>query len=145
MSDETVSEAIQPRPMSFSELMTLMLKFNDRLDTLWQRVLYTHAALVGVMVFFARSPEAFVVPKLLVFFFYTVNAVITYSSVRETYRGYRSAVLDLSVLKDVDATSNVQGWIRAHRIGSQPRRYGIVFILIWAVIGYLLLVPLAGR
>ncbi len=141
MQDDTAEQTEQPKPMSFSELMMLMLKFNDRLDTLWQRVLYSHAALVGVMAFFSRSPEAFLLPRVLVFFVYSANVVITYASILETYRGYKSAVQDLTNLKNVDATSNVQAWVRSHKIRAQPRRFGLVFLFIWIGVGYLLLNP----
>ena len=128
--------------MSFSDLMALTLKFNDRLDTLWQRVIYTHAALVGVMVFFARSQELFVVQRLLVFFLYTVSSLITYVSIRDTLRGYRSALKDLAELEREDAASNVQDWIRMKDVGNQTQRYGMVLACAWAVLGYILLGPL---
>ena len=128
--------------MNFSELMMLTLKFNDRLDTLWQRVIYTHAALVGVMVFFARSQELFVVQRMLVFFLYSVSSLITYVSIRDTFHGYRSALQDLAALDQEDATSNVQNWIKTKNVGSQTRRYGLVLAFAWAVLGYILLGPL---
>ncbi|MHA6324383.1 hypothetical protein [Roseivivax sp. CAU 1753] len=127
------------KPMSFAELMMLTLKFNDRLDTLWQRVIYTHAALVGVMVFFARSPEPFLLQRCLVFFLYSVSAVITYVSIRDTYQGYRSALQDLAARKEREVTRHLQDWVRSRNVGSQTRRYAQVFLLAWAVLGYLLI------
>lgn len=129
----------QPKPMSFSELMMLTLKFHDRLDTLWQRVIYTHAALVGVMVFFASSHEAFVLQRGLVFFLYSVSALITFVSIRDTYLGYRSALQDLGGRTEGDTTSNVQDWIKTRNVGNQTRLYGAVFVVIWALLGYILL------
>ena len=136
------TDAGRPPAMSFSDLMALTLKFNDRLDTLWQRVIYTHAALVGVMVFFARSQELFVVQRLLVFFLYTVSSLITYVSIRDTLRGYHSALQDLAELEREDAASNVQDWIRMKDVGNQTQRYGMVLACAWAVLGYILLGPL---
>ncbi len=139
MSKEKPEQDSSDQSMSFSELMMLTLKFNDRLDYLWQRVIYTHAALVGVMVFFGRAAEPFILQRGLVFFLYTCSALITYVSIRDTYRGYRCALEDLAALKEHDETSNVQGWIKSQNITNQPRRYGVVFLIIWAVLGYLLL------
>ncbi len=139
MSADASIHASQPKAMSFSELMMLTLKFNDRLDTLWQRVIYTHAALVGVMVFFANSQQPFILQRCLVFFLYSVSAVITYGSIRATYRGYQSALQDLASLKEREATSNLQNWVKSQNVGNQTRRYGQVFFLVWAVLGYLLL------
>ena len=136
------TDAVRPPAMSFSDLMALTLKFNDLLDALSPTVIYTHAALVGVMVFFARSQELFVVQRLLVFFLYTVSSLITYVSIRDTLRGYRSALKDLAELEREDAASNVQDWIRMKDVGNQTQRYGMVLACAWAVLGYILLGPL---
>ena len=72
--------------LTHADLISLMMQLNGRIDTLWQRVIYAHAAIVGVMVFFATSEEAFVVPRLLVLFFYTMNTLITFAAFNKAVR-----------------------------------------------------------
>ncbi len=139
MQPDTDTSTDPPHQMSFNDLMMLTLKFNDRLDSLWQRVIYTHAALVGVMVFFSRSPELFLIQRWLVFFLYSVSSIVTFSSIRQTYIGYRSALEDLAALQETGTTSSVQNWVKSQSVAHQPRRFGIVFVLVWAAIGYLLI------
>lgn len=128
--------------LEFAELMDLSIKLNSRIDMLWQRVIYSHAAMVGVMVFFASSAHPFVVPRLLVVFFYSMNALITFVAFRDAYDGLRAAAEDMRVFPDAD--SHVHRWVRAQNYRSHARRRAMILAALWAIITYLILFPLTG-
>lgn len=128
--------------VSFSDLMGLVLTFNSRLDALWQRVLYAHAAIVGVMVFFGTSDHMFAVPRMLVFFFYTLNTMITVFAFLETYSGLRATIADLKNYPKSASSGNLQNWILNRHYSSHATRRVCALITIWLVLGYLLIYPL---
>lgn len=126
--------------LSISELLSLCMQLNARIDTLWQRVIYSHAAMVGVMVFFASTDHAFVVPRLLVVFFYTLNSLVTYAAFHEAFLGLRAAVQDLRQIDD--AQGNVYSWIETRNFDLHARRRALILGTLWVIIAYLILYPL---
>lgn len=80
----------------FDMCMTL----HGRLDTLWQRLLYAHAAIVGVLVFFSTQADPFWVSRALVFVFYTINLAISVTAMLESYRGLQAGLADLKAMED---------------------------------------------
>ncbi|MEM9580840.1 MAG: hypothetical protein AAF891_09145 [Pseudomonadota bacterium] len=141
-SDETAPDA---KPlMSYTDLISLALSFNSRLDTLWQRIIYTHAAIVGVMVFFATTDVSFLIPRLLVFFFYTLNIGITLTAITESYSGLRAALDDMQSFPRDAAITNTQGWVLGRSYHRHAGRRIVALGLIWLVLGYLLLYPVRG-
>lgn len=139
-----MNEKLSPNQshLSFAELMGLILSFHGRLDTLWQRMLYTHAALVGVMVFFASTQNPFVVPRLLVFFFYSLNTAITVVAFSETYSGLKAVVADLHKFDASERTGNLQQWITDRSYTRHAGRRVFALLVVWAVLAYLLVFPL---
>jgi len=129
-------------PMTFQELITLCLQLNNRLDTLWLRVLYSHAAIVGVMVFFANSANPFVIPRLLVFGFYSVNTGITIVAFREVYRGLRAAIADLSGLSKTVPKTHVQIWVLSRDYDRHSIFRVLVLAVTWVILGYILIFPI---
>lgn len=128
--------------MSYTELLGLTLQLNGRLDLLWQRVLYSHAAIVGVMVFFSSVPDPMVIPRVLVFFFYTTNTLITFYAFRDTYGGVVAAVEDLKTFAQEAAPTHVSGWVLSQNYGRHARRRALILGLVWLVLAYLLIFPL---
>lgn len=128
--------------MGFSDLMSLSLSFISRLDTLWQRVLYSHAAIVGVMAFFATSDNDFAVARFLVFFFYTLNTAITIAAFRESYSGLRATLNDLQQFPQSAANTNVQHWVLQQSYDRHAKRRIWALLLVWLVLGYLLIYPI---
>ena len=131
----------QPPVLSFAELMTLALAFNARLDTLWQRVLYTHAAIVGVMVFFASTSDPYAVPRVLVFFFYTLNIAVTMTAFLESYSGLAATLEDLKTFPSQAKDTHVQAWVLDRSYHRHAMRRVVALGLVWAVLGYLLVYP----
>lgn len=128
--------------MTLRDLLTLAMQLNTRIDTLWQRVIYAHAVMVGVLIFFA-NPEAahsFTVPRLLVMFFYTMNSVITFVAFRESYDGLRAIVRQTQ--GHADANNHVLTWFRNRDFSTHAKRRAGILITLWFVIAYLILYPL---
>lgn len=142
MKDDSQSRSeTSTGPMSFAELMMLSLAFNGRVDTLWQRVLYTHAAIVGVMVFFATTEHAYMTSRILVFFFYTLNLAITMSALLESYTGLKAALEDLKAMSGSSDQSNMQVWVMARSYHRHAARRIAALAIVWAVLAYLLFSP----
>ncbi len=124
------------------ELLTLMNQIIGRIDMLWQRVLYSHAAIVGVMVFFATTSDLYAVPRLLVFFFYSVNSLIAHYSFKEAYDGLRAAVSDLDAIEGFRDGSEVGRWFTSRSFARHTVRRGLILTSVWVVVSYLLIYPL---
>lgn len=131
--------------MSFTELLNLALAFNARVDSLWQRMIYTHAAIVGVMVFFASSFEPFFLPRLLVYFFYSINIGITVSAFNESYSGLDAALHDLKRFPKSKQSGHIQSWVLEQSYHHHARRRVYMLGVVWLVIGYLLLYPVGVK
>jgi hypothetical protein len=129
--------------MKFSELVNLSLAFHNRVDTLWQRVLYTHAGIVGVMIFFATSQEEFIIPRILVFFFYSLNAGITVFAFQESYAGLRATLADLKSFPGSKGSLQTQAWINSRNYHQHAPRRVFSLGLVWLAVSYLILYPIA--
>ena len=140
MSKDYVESAEKPS-LSFTDLMSLSLAFNSRLDTLWQRVLYTHAAIVGVMVFFGTTQDLLPLPRLLVFFFYTFNIGVTIAAFSECYSGLRAVLDDLKSFPESDNGTNTQIWVMERSYNRHAMRRVLSLGAVWFVLGYLLVYP----
>jgi len=129
-------------PLKFSELLSLSMQLNSRIDTLWQRVIYSHGVMVGVLVFFASAQHAFAVPRLLVMFFYTLNSVVTLIAFQEAYRGLRAVVKDMRALDQ--GGGQVHRWASTQNFDRHILRRALILGGLWAIIVYLILFPLIG-
>ena len=134
--------ATAEEPLGFAALLELSIKLNGRIDTLWQRVIYAHGAMVGVMVFFASTDYPFVIPRLLVVFFYTMNSIVTYAAFRDAYGGLRAVVADIGAVGSHD--SAVFAWARAQSFDMHARRRAAILVVLWGIITYLILGPLVA-
>lgn len=140
--DKANEEKADAPALGFAELMNLSLSFNARVDTLWQRVLYTHAAIVGVMVFFATADYPFVLPRILVFFFYTLNIGITIAAFNESYSGLRAALEDLKKFPACEANQHIKTWVLGRNYHRHTQRRVLALGVVWLVLGYLLVYPI---
>ena len=128
--------------MDFHELISLNLQLNGRLDALWQRVLYSHAAIVGVMVFFGTSDTLYAVPRVLVFAFYTANLIMTVIAFNETLSGMRAAIADLKALQGNETKTKVQEWIFTRNYDRHATVRAVILGITWLLLGYLLILPI---
>lgn len=130
--------------LDFADTFAICMQLQGRLDTLWQRVLYTHAAIVGVMVYFANAQYPHPVPRLLVLLFYTINLLITVAAMRESYAGLVAAVDDLKSTRRAAAQGAFERWLISLDYSAHPRRRLAVLGVVWALVAYLLIYPLVS-
>jgi len=119
-------------------IFDMCMTLHGRLDTLWQRLLYAHAAIVGVMVFFSTQAEPYLVPRLLVFVFYSINLGISVNAMLETYRGLQAGLADLRAAGMASTKSNFESWLLNLDYAAHSRRRIVLFLIIWGTLGYLL-------
>jgi hypothetical protein len=129
-------------PQSFNELIGMTMLLHGRIDTLWQRVIYSHAAMVGVMVFFASAHDPFVVARFLVMLFYTLNSIVTFVAFRDTFNGLKAALEDLKASGQTHG--HVFAWISGQNFRSHAIRRAGILLILWVIIAYLLLGDLIG-
>ncbi len=137
-SDQTGGSAPQ---MKTSELLSLSMQLNGRIDTLWQRVIYAHGLMVGVLIFLAQADHPFAIPRLLVVFFYTMNSLVTFIAFQEAYRGLRAVLLDLRA-RSSDGGGHVVDWAARQDYSTHALRRAVILGALWMVITYLLVYPL---
>ena len=90
------------------------------------------------MVFFSTSPEPYLVSRLLVFLFYSVNLGISLVAMMECYRGLQAGLADIRARKEDRPLSGFEIWLTGLDYAAHPRRRLLLFGLIWLLIGYLL-------
>lgn len=122
--------------MTYAELVSFFHLQIGRVEMTWHRVMYLHAAIVGVLVFFGEADQSYLMQRCLVFGFYTVNLLIFYFSLREGYQALNEAHQDLKRFPGGDG--NVEKWFRNRRYGHKsPIRIAVLSVT-WALIGGLL-------
>ena len=132
----------QAGALSLSELISLLNQLAGRIDMMWQRVLYAHAALAAVMTFFATTPGDFLVPRLVVLFLYTANSIIAWRAFDETYGAMDAAVADVRALHGDGAR---KGHVLTWALSRSYRRHGLrraaLLAAVWVVVSYLVMYP----
>lgn len=129
-ADETVSH------LGYSELVTFFHHQVGRVETTWFRVMYLHAAIVGVLIFFHQSDYPFVIARVVVFGFYTVNMLIFHFALRESYGGLHAVHADLMRFPPTDGA--VDRWFRSHRYDRKHGVRALVMLACWALVVFLL-------
>ncbi|MEX0283146.1 MAG: hypothetical protein AB3N23_00895 [Paracoccaceae bacterium] len=114
------------------------MSLNSRLDTIWQRLIYAHAAIIGVMVFFSTADDAYLVPRVLVFLVYTVNLMVSLVSMREAYQGLQAGLADIRARDRTEGLTHMETWLISLDYSGHQRRRNVVFVLVWVMIAYLL-------
>ncbi|MCB1335309.1 MAG: hypothetical protein KDK26_17115 [Roseivivax sp.] len=138
----TVAET-PPTPLKYSELVELTVKLNNRIDGLWQRVIYAHAAIVAVMVFFATADQPYMLQRFLVLFVYSMNSLVSHLAFRDAYRGLHAAVSDLRRYPETD--SQVVRWLYDSDYSNSATLRGLFLAVLWAVIAFLLFFRWLGK
>lgn len=130
--------------LELKDLLTLAMQLNLRIDTLWHRVVYAHAIMVGVLVFFADPDNAypFLIPRLLVMFFYSMNTVITFVAFNEAFQGLHAVVADVRAMGGTDG--QVRRWLQTRNFAWHLKRRAAILIVLWGMIAYLVLYPVFG-
>lgn len=136
ISTEEEQPPLKISNMTYAELVSFFHLQIGRVEMTWHRIMYLHAAIVGVLVFFGEADQSYLVQRFLVFGFYTVNLLIFYYSLSEGYQALREVHGDLKRFPSGDG--NVELWFRNRRYGHKaPIRIAIMLVT-WALIGSLL-------
>ncbi|MEP5728183.1 MAG: hypothetical protein ABJL67_02295 [Sulfitobacter sp.] len=122
--------------MTYAELMNVLHLQIGRVEMTWHRVMYLHAAIVGVLMFFGEAQSGYLFQRALVFGFYTVNLVIFYASLHEGYQGVIEVQADLR--RFPADQGSVDAWFRKRRYAHKPLVRIAVLFCTWAFIGALL-------
>ncbi|MEO8242388.1 MAG: hypothetical protein ABI832_08740 [bacterium] len=132
--------------VKLSETLGLVMALRSRADNDWYRVIYLHAALIAVMVFFAGQKPDFLVARLVVFAFYSFNVLVSFGTLRETHQGLAYATADLRSFPLHQGGAAVQGWLGARDYAGELRWQLTVLGAVWLLVAYLLLsVAIFGR
>ena len=125
--------------VKLSETLSLVMALRTKADNDWYRVIYLHAALIGVMVFFAGQRSDFVVARLVVFAFYSFNVAVSFGALRDSHDGLRHATADLRSFPPHQGGAGVQGWLGARDYARALRLQLMVLGAAWLLVAYLLL------
>lgn len=125
--------------VKLSETLSMLMALRTRADNDWYRVIYLHAALIGVMVFFAGQKADFVIARLVVFAFYTFNVAVSFAALRESHEGLRHATADLRSFPPHQGGAGIQGWLGRRDYAGALRLQLLVLAAAWLLVAYLLL------
>lgn len=120
------------------EIFHVCMVLHGRIDALWERLIYTHAAMVGVMVFFATQADPFLITRVVVYVFYSMNVIFTFVAMRESYNGLQAGLADLQDLPRDDGLSHMDKWLLSLDYSAHPRRRLMLVSFVWLILGYLL-------
>lgn len=122
--------------LTYAELVSFFQLQMGRVEMTWFRVMYLHAAIVGVLAFFAEAQQYYMFQRGLAFAFYTVNLIIFHVSLQEGYQALKSAHRDL--LRFPQGEGDVERWFRGLRYGYKTPVRISVMVITWLLIGGLL-------
>ncbi len=139
MSDKPQGTPASELVLDTPAIFTMCMSLHSRLDLLWQRLLYAHAAIIGVMVFFSTSPEPYLMSRLLVFLFYSVNLLVSVVAMAECFRGLQAGLADLRAKSPgPNGHSHIETWLITLNYSAHPGRRIAIFATVWLLTGYLL-------
>lgn len=122
--------------MTYAEMVAFYHAQLGRVEMTWFRVMYLHAAMVGVLVFFGEAEDFFLLQRAVVFAFYTVNLLIFFFALREGYDGMKHAHRDLVLFPD--AEGHVENWYRTHRLNYKMELRALALAIAWLLILFLM-------
>lgn len=131
-----MTEPAEKPPFTSGELIGLLVHLRNRLESEWQRVLYVHAALIGVMIFFAGQSIQFVPARIIIAVFYTASLIVSWRAMAEALEGLRVVTADLA--EHTGGTSPAQRWVSTRDYRHTLNLRTVLMIGVWCVVVYLL-------
>lgn len=141
-TDSTADSKPKVSHLTFSELTSVTMQLFGRLEVIWQRVVYIHAAMIGVMVFFSQAETGYTLARGVVYAFYSVNLLIAYFNLREIYAGLENARTDLAKFPPCDRDGAFAPWLMARNYAYKTTLRALVMAVAWALVGGLLFLDL---
>ena len=140
MKADMTDAGADPKPtvsnMSYSEMVAFYNTQLGRVEMAWFRIMYLHAAIVGVLVFFGEAEDFLALQRVLVFAFFTVNLLIFQYALSEGYQALEKAQKDLSRFPENDG--HVDHWFRTRNTRYKTPIRNAVVLVTWALVGFLL-------
>lgn len=134
MSETTEEQKVSH--MTYSDIVGFYAAHVARIDMTWFRIMYLHAAVVGVLIFFAEAEIFYWLQRGLVFAFYTVNLFIFHLCLKESYQAMQAAREDLARFGKTDGS--VDTWFRGLLLSHKSASRVAVLSITWALVGWLL-------
>lgn len=125
-------------PFSMGELTGLLVHLRNRVESEWQRVLYVHAALIGVMIFFAGQSIQFVPARVVIAVFYTASLIVSLRAMAEAFEGLRIVTADIAAHPAARAGSPAHRWLTTRDTRHALRLRAVLMAGVWCVVIYLL-------
>ena len=122
--------------MSYSEMVSFYHMQLGRVEMAWFRIMYLHAAIVGVLVFFGEAEDFLALQRVLVFAFFTVNLLIFQYALTEGYQALENARKDLARFPENDG--HVDRWFRTRNNRYKTPVRNAVVLITWLLVGFLL-------
>ncbi len=132
----SVSEPLKISNMSYSEMLGFYNQQLGRVEMTWFRIMYLHAAIVGVLVFFGEADEFLLLQRFVVFGFFTANLLIFHVALSESYDGLRAALKDIECFPA--SGGHVDQWFHNHRNLYRTNVRTAVMLTTWGIVGFLL-------
>lgn len=122
--------------MSYSEMVGFYNQQLSRVELAWFRIMYLHAAVVGVLVFFGEAEDFLFLQRFIVFGFFSVNLAIFHVALSEGYAGLTEALKDLKRFPENDG--HVDRWFRRRRSLYQTKVRTAIIMVTWTLVAFLL-------
>lgn len=135
-SSKSENDAKTVSNMSYVDMVGFYHQQISRVEMAWFRIMYLHAALVGVLIFFEQAEEFFVLQRVIVFGFYTVNLVIFFMALKDGYVGLTAAEKDLKLFPA--SNDNVDSWFRSRNTKRKTELRVLIMFITWSIVATLL-------
>ena len=143
MSNPPPPTAVQTR-----ELFHVYMVLQGRIDPIWERLVYTHAAIATVMAFLSENftpNETYLVTRLVVFSFYTSTWPSPWPPCGKAVGACRPGCRTSRPAHAGEELSHIDRWMLKLDYRTHPWRRVVLLISVWLVLGYLLLQPVTGQ
>jgi hypothetical protein len=145
-AEKTATEPVLVSHLKFGEAIGVLMQLRAKVEAEWHRIVYIHAALIGVMIFFAGQQNPHVAGRLVVFAFYTLNVLAFYRSLRDAYDGLRLVTADIAQFPPPANGGNITAWLASRSYRHDAAYRAALLAGVWGVVFYLMILPLiVGR
>ncbi len=128
--------------MCFEDLLKLTHEVRAQVESEWQRLINSNAALIAVMVFFASRPEPFVAARLVVFAFYTGTVLTSIINLTQAYRGLRILTFEITQCPNPSVSEAVLKWLTRSDYRAESWLRLSLPVVVWILVAYLMILPL---
>ncbi|MEO9514512.1 MAG: hypothetical protein ABJH45_03000 [Paracoccaceae bacterium] len=122
--------------LTYNEVVQFYQLKLSRVEVTWFRIMYLHAALFAVLVFFYEAETFLTQQRILVLSIYTVNLLVFHVSLHDGYGALRSALADLKTFPETDG--HIDQWFRKVNLSYKTSVRVCFMIISWLLVTFLL-------